>query len=88
MPPEGGALRRVLVAVTAIAFVLLLAGFGARLHPAGDTIGVFRVPLAVITIAGALLLDADTVAHSRLAVHLVRAAVHKLLHVAILSGSL
>ncbi len=56
MPPEGGALRRVLVAVTAIAFLLLLAGFGAPLHPAGDTIGVFRVPLAVITIAGALLL--------------------------------
>ena len=44
MPPERGALRRVLVAVTALAFLLLLAGFGARLHPAGDTIGVFRVP--------------------------------------------
>ena len=56
MPPERGALRRVLVAVTALAFLLLLAGFGARLHPAGDTIGVFRVPLAVITMAGALVL--------------------------------
>ena len=56
MPPERGALRRVLVAVTALAFLLLLAGFGARLHPAGDTIGVFRIPLAVVTIAGALLL--------------------------------